>query len=92
MLGLSSGSRISDAIGLYEEGGMTLILPSENFSSENYHIGGYGIFGFEFYFSEHFTYFFEAGGIGINAVANKIENNPIYSNGFIASVGCKAKF
>lgn len=91
-VGSFTSARISDAVGLYGEGGLIVVFPSDQFSSTSSHFGGYGLFGFEFYFSDSFTYFIEAGGIGVGAVANKVENKPIYSNGFLTSVGCKAKF
>lgn len=92
MLGFSSASyKISDAIALYGEGGVIAILPSSAFSSSSVEIGGYGIFGFEFYFDDSFCYFLEAGGIGSDATADKISTEPIYSNGFLISVGWKVK-
>ncbi len=92
MLGFSSSSyRISDAIALYGEGGIIGILPSSNFSNSSFELGGYGIFGFEFYFSDDFCYFLEVGAVGSGATADKIKTEPIYSNGFIMSVGWKIK-
>ncbi len=48
-------------------------------------------FGFEFFFTENTnrnpSYFIELGGIGTGAIANKLSSNPIYSNGFLISVG-----
>lgn len=93
MLGLSSVStKISEAVALYGEGGVVLLLSSDTYSSSATEIGGYGIFGFEFYFADSFTYFLEAGGVGIGAVADKVENKPIYANGFLMSVGWRVKF
>ena len=92
MLGFSSASyKINDAIALYGEGGVIGIFPSSTISSSDLEIGGYGIFGFEFYFYDGFCYFLEAGGIGIDAVADKLTAEPIYSNGFLMSVGLKVK-
>ena len=91
MLSSSSGYKPSEFIRLYGEGGVILLLPSNKFSSKETEIGGFGVFGFEFFFDENFTYFFEAGGVGIGANADKIENKPIYSNGFLMSVGFKIK-
>jgi hypothetical protein len=92
MLGFSSASyKINDAIALYGEGGAIAILPSSEFSSSSVEVGGYGIFGFEFYFYDGFCYFLEAGGIGSSASADELPNAPIYSNGFLMSVGFKIR-
>ncbi|MEQ8624886.1 MAG: hypothetical protein RJQ00_03285 [Vicingaceae bacterium] len=92
MLGFSSASyKISDAIALYGEGGVIGIFPASKISSSDLDIGGYGIFGFEFYFYDGFCYFIEAGGIGTGATADKLPAEPIYSNGFLMSVGLKVK-
>lgn len=87
-LGLSSiGRSIADGIKLYGEGGAALLLPNDTFSDESAIIGVYGLFGFEFYMDSYSSFFFEAGGLGINSVAEKLPNNPIYANGFMMSVG-----
>lgn len=92
MLGSSSSTaRISKNVGLFGEGGVILVFPSNKLSSSEAELGGYGIFGFEFYFTDGFTYFIEMGGIGIDAVADRVANRPIYSNGFLKSVGFKIK-
>ena len=83
---------IHENIALYGEGGVIGILPSSDFSSEDFHIGGYGLFGFEFYFDPQFSYFFEAGGVGVDARADKIAGEQIYSNGFLTSVGFRITF
>jgi len=83
---------IHENIALYGEGGVIGVLPSSKFSSKTMHIGGYGLFGFEFYFDPSFSYFIEAGGIGIEATADKIPGNQIYSNGFLTSVGFRITF
>lgn len=88
MLGLVSGrTKIADAICLYGEGGVVLLFPDDDFSSTSTEIGGYGLFGFEFYHANEFNYFIEIGGIGIGAIADKVENKPIYSNGLLINVG-----
>ena len=91
MLGFSSSHHISEAVALYGEGGVIGVLPSNKFSDSDFVIGGYGLFGFEFYFADEFCYFFEAGAVGIGATADKIPTEPIYSNGFVMSVGWKLK-
>ena len=90
MLGLGSvNSFIAEKVSLYGEGGVIGIFPSSEFSSESLVVGGYGLFGFNFYFHPSFNYFIELGGIGSGAVKDKLEGKPIYSNGFLISVGWK---
>lgn len=81
---------IKDFMRLYGEGGVIALLPSSEFSSENVVFGGYGLFGFEFYIINKLNYFIEIGGIGTGAKADKITNNPIYSNGLLICVGIRA--
>ena len=75
----------------YGEGGVVLITPSSDFSNSSTEIGGYGLFGFEFFMSSDpdvpVSYFIELGGIGSGAKADKVFGSPIYSNGFLISVG-----
>lgn len=78
---------IEDKIYIYGEGGALVLLPNSAFSSEKTRPGGYGLFGFEFYASPNFSYFVELGGLGAGARADKLPAKPIYSNGFITSVG-----
>jgi hypothetical protein len=87
-LGITSKrSWITNTIAIYGEGGLTMIIPNKKFSGESVVMGGYGVFGFEFYVNKRFNYFIELGGIGTGATAEKATNKPIYSNGFITSVG-----
>lgn len=87
-LGLIGGSGfVADFIRLYGEGGLLTLLPSEEFSSGDPVFGGYGLFGFEFYMAPKANYFIELGGVGTGAVADKLANNPIYSNGLTISAG-----
>ena len=79
--------KIADFIRIYGEGGVIALLPSSNFSNEDLEIGGYGLFGFEFFSSPHFNYFIELGGVGTGAQADKLGTEPIYSNGFLVNVG-----
>jgi hypothetical protein len=92
-LGIVSGhQKLNDVIACYGEGGVIGILPSTDFSEDNINIGGYGLFGFEFYFAPQFNYFIELGGVGTSASADKLAAKPIYSNGFVATVGFRINF
>ena len=86
------GGTIGDFMRLYGEGGLMYVLPSDTFSSESSEFGGYGLFGFEFFLHQHGNYFIELGGIGIGANADKVPGSPIYSNGFLTSVGYRYQF
>lgn len=83
---------VTDHISVYGEGGVLMILPNKAFSSENLVMGGYGVFGFDFYVSQQFAYYIELGGVGTGATADKSPGKPIYSNGFLTNVGCKLAF
>lgn len=86
---LSLGGKVSERIRLYGEGGFIFIFPPDKISDDNLVFGGYGIFGFEFFMSHSGNYFIELGGIGTGATAEKVENKPIYSNGFLISTGLR---
>ena len=83
----SVAGMVGEFIRLYGEGGVLILFPSEEFSSSSQEIGGYGLFGFEFFMNEHANYYVEIGGVGMGANADKIAGNPIYSNGYLMSVG-----
>ncbi len=83
---------VGQHIRLYGEGGVLIIQPSSSFSSKNSELGGYGLFGFEFFMNEHGNYFIEIGGIGTGAVADKIALKPFYSNGLLLSTGFRFQF
>lgn len=76
---------------LYSEGGMIALFPNADFSAETFQTGGYGLFGFEFLAHPNWGYFFEAGGVGTGAKADRLPSSPIYSNGFILSVGMRGR-
>ena len=90
-VGVNYHKSITNRINLYSEGGLVLLYPNSLFSDESISFGGYGLFGFEFFFTENKSrnpsYFIELGGIGTGAVANKVVSHPIYANGFLISVG-----
>ena len=81
------GGCISDFARLYGEGGLILIIPNSDFSSASSELGGYGLFGFEFFMNPHMNYFIELGGVGSGARADKVLLSPIYSNGFMVQTG-----
>lgn len=83
---------ISDHIAVYGEGGVMIIVPNSDFSSQGADVGGYGLFGFEFKPTSKLAYFVELGGAGSGATADKTESKSIYSHGFLTSVGLKIAF
>jgi len=86
------GGEISNFLRLYGEGGPVFLFPSKDFSSEDFVFGGYGLFGFEFYMSPSFNYHIEIGGVGTGATADKINNEPVYSNGLLINTGFRIQF
>lgn len=84
---VSIAGQAGDFVRLYGEGGVLLLFPSEDFSSSSANMGGYGLFGFEFFMYENANYFLEVGGVGTGARADKIAGSPIYSNGLLMNVG-----
>ncbi len=83
---------ISRKLSIYSEGGVLMLLANNKVSSAQVLWGGYGIFGVEFHPTAHWGQFFEAGGVGTGAVADKSIGRPIYSNGFIISTGFRVYF
>ena len=81
------GGYVGNSIRLYGEGGIIGLFPSTEFTNESFVFGGYGLFGFEFFMSKNINYYIELGGVGTGAKADKLPANPIYSNGFLISVG-----
>jgi hypothetical protein len=75
---------------LYAEGGVALALPADGIS-EDTPIGGYGLFGFEFFpgdpATSPATYYVELGGIGLGAHAEKAQGRPSYASGFLIAAG-----
>ena len=87
-IGIRSRNFIVDnKIFIYGEGGGILLLPNTTFSSEDYILGGYALFGFEFRTTSKIGFFVELGGVGTGARADKVVHKPIYSNGFLTNVG-----
>lgn len=87
-LGLIGGSGpVGGFARLYGEGGLIGLFPSDDFSSEDFVFGGYGLFGFEFFMSRANSFFLEVGGVGTGATADQIPTRPIYSNGLTIGAG-----
>ena len=86
------GGTIDDWGRFYGEGGVILILPDDDFSSESSELGGYGLFGFEFFMNPFVNYFIELGGVGSGATADLVAFNPLYSNGFMIQTGFRVVF
>jgi len=87
---VSGGFMINHAIRLYGEGGVAFLISPSELTATAVYSGGYGLFGFEFFAStpkNNFSYFIELGGIGTGATAEKLPGSPMYSNGFMSSVG-----
>ncbi|MEA3317871.1 MAG: hypothetical protein U9R54_07930 [Bacteroidota bacterium] len=86
------GGMIGTSIRLYGEGGIVGIFPNSAFSDKDFVFGGYGLFGFEFYTYEKDirtpSYYIEIGSIG-SASADKLQANPVYSNGLTISAGIR---
>ncbi len=89
------GGSIAKSIRLYGKGGLVFAMPNSDFSDDSV-IGGYGVFGFEFFVASEanapVSYYIELGGVGTGATAEKLAGKPIYCNGFITSVGLKYYF
>ncbi len=87
---------IQDFFRYYGEIGGIFIFPNEIFSGESVVPGIYGIFGFEFLFPNENklskSIFIELGALGTGAKAEKVETEPIYSNGFLISTGLRLFF
>lgn len=94
--GLVGANLINDYIRTYGEGGILFAFPNEQFSSEEYQFGGYGLWGFEFFMNgitdSWISYYIEIGGIGTGAIANRMITDPLYLNGFFTQVGVKIYF
>jgi hypothetical protein len=74
---------------VYTEGGLVFVLPSKDFASYDFKFGGVGLFGFEFIHSKIVSQFFEAGGVGLGTIADRIALKPIYSNGLVIMTGLR---
>ena len=84
------GGTIANAIRLYGEGGVIVVFSNSDLT-EDTSVGGYGLFGFEFFMGEMapVSYFIEVGGMGTGARAGKLGGEPIHANGFMTSAGVR---
>ena len=78
-------------IRVYGGGGVVFLTPSSSLSSDSVDVGGYGLAGLEFFVNPKRSkgLFLEFGGMGTGARADKMQNSPIYANGFTVSWGYK---
>lgn len=84
---VEAGRKLESApIRLYGFGGGAGLLLPDRLASADVRLGGVGGFGFEF-FNGPTSYFFEAGGIGTGARANRLASSPTIANGFYLAVG-----
>ncbi|MCG8452318.1 MAG: hypothetical protein MI717_03940 [Spirochaetales bacterium] len=84
-----ASSLVGDFARFYGEGGAIAAFPGSNLSSHSYGIGGYGLFGFEFFMSTEspLSYFLEIGAIGCGLRADRINGEPLLVNGLTIQVG-----
>lgn len=71
----SKSFQIQERIRAYGEGGLLALLPSEALSDDRFELGGYGLFGFEFFVSDYggSAIFLEAGA---SSTGNGLETRP----------------
>ncbi len=91
-LGVVGSHRVTTHVRTYGVGGIALVAPNKDVSRKKTVSGGYGGFGFEFLNNPNLTYFIELGGIGTGLRADKLPGKPIYSNGFLETVGMRVYF
>lgn len=77
----------SNTVRLYSEGGIQAFFLPGMLSSTPVSVGGYGVFGFEFFMGEGPRFFIELGGSGGGASANRLLTNPSIGSGFTAATG-----
>jgi len=84
---IAVAGKIGESIRAYGSGGVIVLFPNAVFSNHKTQIGGYGLWGFEFILNSRISYYVELGGMGVGARAEKMIGQPIYSNGFLTTVG-----
>jgi hypothetical protein len=89
-LGLASKSfKVDDQIRVYGEGGVKAILLNDELSTESLELGGYGLFGFEFFVREYggSAIFLEMGGSSVGNGIERKEGIPTLGSGFMMGAG-----
>lgn len=86
---VGASGKVGNYIKIYGEGGILMLFPSSEFSSEQFVSGGYGLLGVELFMSRYSDFFIEFGSAGTGAKEDKIATQPHYSNGFIISTGLR---
>jgi hypothetical protein len=79
---------------IYGFGGPVIEFISDRLSEKSVALGGLGGFGFEYYFVSDerdgpVSYMMELGGIGTSARADELPGKPLFSTGFLITVGLR---
>lgn len=71
----SKSFQIQERIRAYGEGGLLAVLPSDELAEDNFELGGYGLFGFEFFVEQYggSSLFLE---LGASSAGNGLETRP----------------
>lgn len=94
-LGIVGAADIGNGIGrLYGGGGMLLAWADGIRAANTLVLGGYGIFGFEFWLEpgQNLAYFIEVGGEGSGGRADRLQGSPFFANGFTIASGVRLQF
>lgn len=91
---VGTGGFAGDIIKLYGEFGGLCVLPNTGVSADEYQLGIYGLFGFEFFMEKNsfISYFIECGTTGLFAGADKLTDNPDYLSGWSTFTGIRLYF
>ncbi|MGB5654881.1 MAG: hypothetical protein WBM56_13720 [Robiginitalea sp.] len=85
----SKSFQIQERIRAYGEGGLLGVLPSDELSENSFELGGYGLFGFEFFVEQYglSSLFLE---VGASSAGNGLETRPgvpSFGTGFWVGAG-----
>jgi hypothetical protein len=85
----NKGWPISDKIKVYADGGLMLLIPSNELSSKSILPGGFGLFGFEFFTAKQgsSSLFLEMGGTTAGLRLDRRQNIPAFGAGMLISTG-----
>lgn len=88
---VGTGGFAAEIIKLYGEFGGICVIPNSRISNDNYQLGIYGLFGFDFFMKPgaFISYFIETGSTGVFAGADKLAGSPAYLNGWTTSTGIR---